>query len=114
MLGEVLQETLYLSLHTDDPGEDGESEIEGGSYERQAVNFAMLRNLTPEARSEELVQFSNMPSATITHLGLWDEDDNFLWPGQLVDENNQPIAKRFFAGDRAEFPVGDLIAMFED
>lgn len=114
MLAVVFEESqLLLSLHTADPGDDGDNEIAGGQYERQAVDFAVAQGVSPEARSERLVQFSNMPSATITHLGLWDDSDDFLWAGEIVDAENRPVAQRVFAGDRVEFSVGDLIAMFE-
>lgn len=115
MLSSVLTESLlHLSLHSGDPGEDGDNEVVGGDYDRQAVDFSIVQGVAPEARSEELVQFSNMPAATVTHLGLWDDSDNFLWAGEIVNESNEPVAQRVFAGDRVEFSVGDLVAMFED
>lgn len=61
--------SLFLSLHTADPGDAGASELTGGSYARVGVTFAAA-----VAASSGLVaqtDFAGMPAATITHVGLW-------------------------------------------
>lgn len=75
--------TVYLSLHTDIPGDAGGSEVTGGSYARQAITW------TPAAAGLLLnngaIDFASMPAETVTHWGIWDAatNGNFLWWGQL-------------------------------
>lgn len=63
--------TVYVALHTGDPGETGASnECAGGSYARQAVTWGsqsggVISNSVAAA-------FAGMPAATVTHVSLWD------------------------------------------
>lgn len=61
---------VYMSLHTADPGLTGLNEVTGGSYARQAITFgaAASKSIT----SSNTVDFTGMPAATVTHLGIWD------------------------------------------
>lgn len=66
--------TMYLALHTADPGEAGTTgEASGGSYARQS----MSGNWTWNAGAQRIentasVTFSNMPSGTFSHFSLKD------------------------------------------
>lgn len=62
--------TLYVSLHTADPGATGASEVSGGSYARQAVTFAAPSGGT--ASNSGVLNFTGMPAVTVTHISLWD------------------------------------------
>ena len=61
---------LYASLHTADPGSTGASELSGGSYARQSISFGAPSSGT--AASSATINFTGLPAATITHIGLWD------------------------------------------
>lgn len=59
----------FLSLHTGDPGNTGANEVTGGSYARQAENFAAAsgKALTNSAQ----INFTGMPVCTVIYLGFW-------------------------------------------
>jgi hypothetical protein len=71
--------TVYMSLHTADPGLTGASEVTGGSYQRQSVTFAAASNRSAASNAD--VTFTGMPACTLTYIGLWDAQStgNFLW-----------------------------------
>lgn len=75
----------YCSLHTGDPGETGANEVTGGSYARQSLSFAAAAS--GSAASDATINFTLMPSCTVTHLGLWDaaSNGNFLAGGLLAE-----------------------------
>lgn len=99
--------TVYVSLHTGDPGATGASEVSGGSYARKALSSAAAAS--GAVTSDAVVSFTGMPdcsSSPVTHFGLWDaaSDGNWLWGGSLA------ASKAPGAGDTVEFPVGDIDA----
>lgn len=94
--------TVYISLHTGDPGETGASEATGGSYARQSAAFdAAASGATANSGT---ISFTDMPAATITHVGVWDavSAGNFLWGGALT------ASKTTNSGDTFQIPTGDL------
>lgn len=94
--------TVYVSLHTADPGETGASEVTGGSYARQATAFDVAASGATE--NSALESFTSMPAVTITHVGCWDaaSSGNFLWGGALT------ASKVVNSGDTVEIAAGDL------
>jgi hypothetical protein len=60
--------TTHVSLHTADPGSTGASEVAGGSYARQALDWSPASGSTKAAAQ---VMFQVPGSTTITHYGLW-------------------------------------------
>lgn len=93
----------WVSLHTADPGLTGTNEVVGGSYARQIAGFsAPTGGATSNAGA---VTFTSMPSATITHAGLFDSNTagNFLY-GDVLSNGSQNVN----AGGTFEFPIGDL------
>ncbi|MDW8068561.1 MAG: hypothetical protein RML46_06590 [Anaerolineae bacterium] len=74
---------VYMSLHSDDPGEDGANEISGDGYARVQVIFNAPSEGSMAMASP--VEFPNMPNVTVTHVGLWDSatGGNFLLRGAL-------------------------------
>lgn len=61
---------IKISLHTGDPSTTGSSEVAGGSYARQTAGYAAASG-TSSALAGTL-NFTAMPTATVTHIGLWD------------------------------------------
>lgn len=94
--------TVYVSLHTADPGETGASECSGGSYARQACAFDAPASKATSNSADE--SFTNMPACTVTHAGLWDASSagTFLWGGALT------ASKVVNSGDTFKLPAGDL------
>ena len=86
--------TIYLALHTTDPGEDGSgAEVTGGSgpYSRKAITFAAAVSPAGTISMSAVahpsgIDFSGMPGCTVTHVALWDASSsgNCLWSGALT------------------------------
>lgn len=104
--------TVYISLHTADPGETGASEATGSGYARKdvtnnATNFPAAAsgakaNGTAITFAAATGNWSS--SANMTHFGIWDASSagNFLGGGALS------VAKPVLNGDTPSFAVGDL------
>lgn len=64
--------SLFVALHTADPGETGATaEVSGGSYARQSVAFDWNSG---GARVENAgaLSYTNMPAGTVSHCSIWD------------------------------------------
>lgn len=74
----------YISLHTANPGETGTSEVSGGSYARIQVAFGAASS--GSVTNTGNIDFTSMPAATVTHVGVWDavSAGNHLWNGPLT------------------------------
>lgn len=74
---------IKVSLHTATPGTTGASEVTGGSYARQSVGYAAASGNACALTGT--VSFTAMPSATVTHIGLWDSNatPKFIQGGAL-------------------------------
>lgn len=95
--------SVYVSLHTGDPGETGANEVAGGSYARQAVAGAGWNAAASGlADNVNAINFTNMPACTVVGVGLWDASTsgNFLMGGWL-----STVVKPFVAADL----VGELL-----
>jgi hypothetical protein len=94
--------TVYVSLHTNDPGETGANELTGGGYSRKPVTFNAPSGGSMTNSAD--IDFPNMPAATITHVALWDAASagNCLWIGALT------ASKTTNAGDTFRIPAGQL------
>jgi len=92
--------TVYMSLHTADPGETGASECTGGSYARQAVAWDSASS--GASANTDVESFTGMPACTVTHIALWDAptSGNCLWSGALT------ASKTVNAGDTVQFAAG--------
>lgn len=95
--------TVYLSLHTADPGLTGANQVTGGSYARQALAVDAAASKATQNTAAEA--FTGMPAVTVTHVGIWDavSAGNFLWGGALAA--SKTIAN---AGDTFTIAIGDL------
>lgn len=93
--------TVYLSLHTADPGATGASEVTGGSYARNAIALdAAAAKATANTDAES---FTGMPAATVSHVGLWTASSagTFIGGGALNASQAVPSGGTFTinAGD---------------
>lgn len=91
----------WASLHDGDPGETGLNEVTGGSYGRQSASFAAAAGGSCD--SNAVLDFTLMPSVTVTHAGMWDASTagNFLVGGSLVAQKvvNSGDTFRFASGN---------------
>lgn len=97
--------TVYMSLHTAEPGLTGASEVTGNAYARTAIAFAAPVN--GSGSSSAAVTFpAPTPAAwgTVTHFGLWDAASlgNLLYEDALTN----PVATS--VGVALSFPSGNI------
>lgn len=95
-------DALYLSLHTGDPGQNGANEVTGGSYARKAITFDAASS--KKCVSSAAIEFEGMPSATVSHVCLWDNSTsgNVKWAGSLAASKAVP------AGETLRFKAGEV------
>jgi hypothetical protein len=79
--------TVYVSLHTADPGLTGTNEVTGGTYTRQAAGFTAAASSHTD--NAGLLSFTLMPAVAapgVTFAGVWDAvtTGNFLYGGPLT------------------------------
>lgn len=96
--------TVYVSLHTADPGETGTSELTGGGYARKAVTFNAPSGKA--VASSALIEWTNMPAGTVTHFGLWDS----LTTGVFWWSNALNSSQTCTGGEKFQFEAGQLTA----
>lgn len=78
---------VTVSLHTGDPGDTGTNELSGGAYTRVQASWAPASDGLAEI-SENLVY--QVPAGNmITHVGMWDANDNWAAAGELTE--SQPF-----------------------
>lgn len=96
--------TPYISLHTGDPGTTGASEVSGGSYAREDASAAFPAAASGAISSNADVEFVDMPTATVTHVGVWEavSGGNFIAGGAL----SSSVAVT--SGETFKFTSGDL------
>ncbi len=96
---------LRISLHTDNPGQNGANEVSAGAY-AYARKEPTLGSVADKACSNTVaLEWVNMPGVTVKFVGLWDTEatPNFWWAGALADD------KVVGAGDTFKIDVGDLV-----
>lgn len=96
--------TLYLSLHTANPDEDGSgAEVSGGGYVRQTITFTTSGNTTS---SSAAVEFPTATAnyGTVTHVGVYDASSS----GNLLAYAALTSSKTIETGDVFRVPTGDL------
>lgn len=97
-----VETTVYVSLHTANPGTTGANEAVGGSYARQAAPAAASSSGVYTSGSD--ITFTSMPSGTFTHFGIWDAASvgNYLMGGALAASVSPG------AGDTVKISAGNL------
>ena len=98
--------TLYLSLHTANPDEDGsgaEVSTSGTAYARTAVTFTTTGNT---ASNNAAVEFATATAnfGTVTHVGVYDAST----AGNLLCYAALTSSKTIETGDVFRVPSGDL------
>ena len=74
--------TFTLALFTSDPGDTGASgEVTGGSYARQSITFSTAASAACNNTAQ--IDFTGMPVATVTHVGIFNATTTFLGGGAL-------------------------------
>lgn len=97
--------TVYMSLHTENPDEDGSgTELSGNGYSRQAITFAAASNgeIANSAAVEFTASGGNWDEAT--HYGIYDASTsgNLLFYGELSSP------KTVEDNDTLTFDIGDI------
>lgn len=96
--------TVYVSLHTANPGEDAlGAEVSGGSYARVAGTFTVTGNT---ATTNAAVEFATATASwgTITHVAVWDAASL----GNMLAYAALTASKAIASGDVFRIPTGDL------
>ena len=98
--------TLYLSLHTANPDEDGsgtEVSTSGTAYARATITFTTSGNTSSNTSA---VEFSTATAnfGTVTHVGVWDASTS----GNLLCYAALSSSKTIETGDVFRVPAGDL------
>ena len=96
--------TLYLSLHTANPDEDGSgAEVSGGGYARQSMAMTVSGNT---ASNDSAVEYPTATAnyGTVTHVGVYDA----LTSGNLLCYASLTSSKTIETGDVFRVPAGDL------
>ncbi|HGY90389.1 MAG TPA: hypothetical protein ENK43_04355 [Planctomycetes bacterium] len=115
VLGEGLRNftspaTLFISLHSADPGETGASELSGNGYARVAANFAASSAGSSSISAD--VVFGPAVTADwlqATHFGVYDASTagNFLMGGALT------TPQTIVVGATGTFSTGNLTASLD-
>lgn len=86
--------TVWASLHKTDPGVGGNpgSEVTGGGYERQKVDFTQSNGKS--VANKEVIKWDNMPYETVRYIGMWSDDTD----GYIIAYAMLPTAVTVAAG----------------
>ena len=107
---------MNISLHTADPGEDGQlAEVIGGGYSRALITGPAVLFGAPANReiiSTDVVTFNSMPAVTVTHVGFWRVTGSTAADFLASDALSPPVAVP--AGQPARFPAGSLSVKFNN
>lgn len=108
---------MYVSLHTADPGVDGQSagEVSGNAYARQSIAFSAPTAANPSVTSNSATV--TFPTATpgnwgtITHFGLWNHVSNTA-AANFIGASSLSASQVINAGNTASFAAGALVHNF--
>jgi hypothetical protein len=97
--------TVYVALFTAfaDTENGTGTEVTGGSYARQAVTFSAPSN--GATSNSGAVTFTNMPTATITHLALTNHVTNNANTDMVMVK---AFSKSTSSGETLTFAIGDI------
>lgn len=104
--------TVYISLHTADPGETGASEVAASNgYAREPVtnNATNWPAAAAGSKANGTAVTMDTPTGagwgTVTHFGIWDalSAGNFLFGGALA------VSNTINAGNVVEFAIGAIV-----
>lgn len=106
----LVEGSTYLSLHTQEPGEDGLGEVSGNAYSRiEVANSQWTVDSGGRVSNNAALSFAAATGVwgTITHIGLWDArtGGNILLDDQLT-ANLTPTAA--VNNDTVTFAIGEI------
>lgn len=94
MLDALLQgATIYVSLHTADPGPTGTNEVSGGSYSRAVAVFSAASG--GQSTNSQAIVWTDLPSCTVSHCGVW-RGTTFLFGAALTAARTVSAGDGFF------------------
>lgn len=97
--------TVYVSLHTADPTDDGSgTEVSGGSYARKSATFASPSNGASSTSADITFPQATGSWGTITHIGIWDASTS----GNLLYHTALTASKAIATGDIFKIASGSL------
>ena len=100
--------TVYLSLHTADPTDVTatalSTEVVGGSYGRQIIEFVAAAGTSGLTDNEIACVFPDMPDVTVTHIGIMED----LTAGELLYHGILTTPKDLDAGDTVSVAIGAI------
>lgn len=97
--------TVYVSLHTADPTDDGSgAEVSGGSYARTAVTFGAPSNGVATNSADVTFPQSTGAWGTITHVAIWDASTS----GNMLYHSTLDTSKTIASGDVLKIASGSL------
>lgn len=95
--------TVYVALFTTNPTDaNSGTEVTGGSYARQSATFSAPTDGVTSNSSA--VTFTSMPTATVTHFGLYDA----VTSGNLLVHGALTASVAFTSGNNGVFNAGAL------
>ena len=99
--------TLYVSLHTADPGETGATaELSGSGYSRQSCAFGSPSSGSVANTGAVAFTASGGDWGTVTHFAVWDASTN----GNCYGSGSLAVSRSVTDGDSITFAIGDLTA----
>ena len=98
--------TVYVSLHTANPDEDGsgtEVSTSGTAYVRQSGAFTVSGNT---ATTSAAIEYPTATAGygTVTHIGIWDASS----AGNMLAYAALTASKTIASGDVFRIPAGDI------
>ena len=101
-----LLDTVYISLHTADPGDTGTDEVSGGSYARESASFTQSGSNPTTASNSGVIQFTQATAlwGTITHFGIWSAASS----GDFLGSGAVDVSREIDTGDIARWEIGTL------
>lgn len=74
LLTSLLSSTVYVSLHSANPGDTGASEVTDANYARQAATFNVDSSTGVATLSNALTWPASSGAYQVTHIGIWDSE----------------------------------------
>lgn len=96
--------SLYLSIHTADPGDTGANEYTTYTGVRPSIAFNAAASGTSTSSSQQ--DFAAMGATTITHVGLWSASAGGTFQGGGALTTSRTTA----SGDTLRFTAGSISA----
>lgn len=105
--GNAMPATLWVQLHTGDPGADGTANVATDDRRR---SFARTAAAAGSNASDALIEWLTAPAdESLTHVSIWDAstDGNAWWVGAINDAPAEAVT-----GQSTEIPIGLLVFSF--